>query len=64
MNNFASSYEVLNKLQRQASKLVPAAPTVAEYIDAAIEMNQFIVESYNRELANIAKKYSNISNAF
>jgi hypothetical protein len=64
MNNFASSYEVLNKLQRQASKLVPTAPTVSEYIDVAIEMNQFIVESYNRELANIAKKYSNISNAF
>jgi hypothetical protein len=64
MNNFASSYEVLNKLQRQAFKLVPTAPTVSEYIDAAIEMNEFIVESYNRELANIAKKYSNISNAF
>jgi hypothetical protein len=64
MNNFASSYEVLNKLQRQASKLVPTAPTVSEYIDAAIEMNTFLVESYNRELANIAKKYSNISNAF
>jgi hypothetical protein len=64
MNNFANSYEVLKKLQNQASKLLPTAPTVSEYVDAAIEMNQFIVESYNRELANIAKKYSNISNAF
>lgn len=64
MKVFNIGYEALSKLQRQAAELMPTAPTVAEYIDAAIEMNQFIVDSYNKELANIAKKYSNISSAF
>ena len=58
-NNYKASiatWELLDKASKQATELAPKFPTVAEIIEASLEINKFVSESAQQELTKAAKK--------
>jgi hypothetical protein len=58
-NNYKASmaaWDLLDKTTKQAAELAPKFPTVAEIIDASLEINKFVSESTQQELTKAAKK--------
>ena len=58
-NNYKASmaaWDLLDKTTKQAAELAPKFPTVAEIIDASLEINKFVSESAQQELTKAAKK--------
>ena len=51
-----AAWDLLDKTTKQAAELAPKFPTVAEIIDASLEINKFVSESAQQELTKAAKK--------
>ena len=59
-----AAWEALDKSSKDAVDLAPKFPTIEEIIEKAIEMNKFVSDSNERELAKVAKRISAIGVAF
>ena len=51
-----AAWELLDKTAKQLVETAPKFPTMAEIIDAAMQINKFVSESTEKELVKAAKK--------
>jgi hypothetical protein len=59
-----AAWDILNKTTKEATELAPKFPTMDEIIDKAVEINTFVSGNTTKELANIARRMSNVSVIF
>lgn len=50
-----AAWELLNKTSKETEGLTPSFPTLEEIIDKAIQINKFVSESGEKELAKTVK---------
>ena len=58
-NNYKASmaaWDLMDKTSKQLAETAPKFPTMAEVIDAAMQINKFVSESTEKELTKAAKK--------
>jgi hypothetical protein len=59
-----AAFDALDKATKQATELAPKFPTVEEVIEKAVEINKFVSDANERELAKIVKRVNSIGIAF
>jgi hypothetical protein len=59
-----AAFDALDKATKEATDLAPKFPTVEEVIEKAVEINKFVSDANERELAKIVKRVNSIGIAF
>lgn len=57
-------WETFDKTSKASVDLAPKFPTVEEIIEKSIEMNKFVSDANERELAKVAKRVTGMSVVF
>jgi len=57
-------WEMLDKTAKDTTDMAPKFPTMEEVIEKAIEINQFVSDANERELAKVAKRITGMTVAF
>ena len=58
-NNYKAqiaAWDLMDKTAKQIAETAPKFPTMSEILEAAIQINQFVSESTEKELTKVAKK--------
>jgi hypothetical protein len=58
-NNYKAqiaAWDLMDKTAKQITETAPKFPTMSEILEAAIQINQFVSESTEKELTKVAKK--------
>jgi len=58
-NNYKAqiaAWDLMDKTAKQIAETAPKFPTMSEILEAAIQINQFVSESTEKELTKAAKK--------
>jgi hypothetical protein len=59
-----AAFDALDKATKEATELAPKFPTVEEVIEKAVEINKFVSDANERELAKVVKRVNSIGIAF
>jgi rhamnose utilization protein RhaD (predicted bifunctional aldolase and dehydrogenase) len=59
-----AAFEAMDKSAKEFAELAPKFPTVEEVIEKAVEINKFVSDANERELAKIVKRVNSIGIAF
>ena len=59
-----AAWDALDKENKNATDLAPKFPTMEEIIEKAIEINKFVSDANERELAKVVKRVTGMTVAF
>jgi len=59
-----AAWDALDKATKNATDLAPKFPTMEEIIEKAIEINKFVSDANERELAKVVKRVTGMTVAF